>query len=456
MTMMIMMMACGALHKCMAVKHAWDPQECGVPEQTIADAKMLRAASPTSTVIEIVGKQIAKELEHIVRDFDFFEICAGSGGFTTAMRNNGFVGGAFDKVTRHKSEDLVSLPGMLHVVRQIARVRRGGYVWSGIPCCTFVWMSRTHTQRYCADPLGNTSRKDVRRANIMGRHQSYIFSFCVLLGIKCLLEQPGSSLFIRLPCIEDVMRTLGLRKMYTWLSAFGHELPKPTYLVHNLPTHIIEHFLRRRCTLKSAKKKLANKIRDKYYKKIPSKSSDRVWTTGQKGLKGSENYPEEFCESAALMAVYTRMRDTETDTEVELGAADVEAQAEPCTEDPYNDAVDVQSVSALPEKVAKLGLMEMLGVEHSHAKPAKKQSASAKAVAKKASASAKPTILNNRIVGKSYKCEDEIGNLCYHCKHPTWKRKCLGTGGGEAEARADFEHRMKRIKEAKTGKPRVD
>ena len=30
---------------------------------------------------------------------------------------------------------------------------------------------------------------------------------------------------------------------------------------------------------------------------------------------------------------------------------------------------------------------------------------------------------------------------CYHCQHPSWKRRCLGPGGTQADAIQDYETR---------------
>ena len=48
----------------------------------------------------------------------------------------------FDKETRHVSEDLTTLPGLLHAARSALRVREGGIVVGGLPCKTFVFMAR--------------------------------------------------------------------------------------------------------------------------------------------------------------------------------------------------------------------------------------------------------------------------------------------------------------------------
>ncbi len=38
---------------------------------------------------------------------------------------------------------------------------------------------------------------------------------------------------------------------------------------------------------------------------------------------------------------------------------------------------------------------------------------------------------------------------CYHCQHPSWKRRCLGPGGTKADATRDYEARMQRQQKAK-------
>merc|ERR1712194_265815 len=38
---------------------------------------------------------------------------------------------------------------------------------------------------------------------------------------------------------------------------------------------------------------------------------------------------------------------------------------------------------------------------------------------------------------------------CYHCQHPSWKRRCLGPGGTQEDAIKDYEARKLRQKKAR-------
>ena len=277
----------------------------GVPEATLVEARNLRAANPNRLIVDVVGEIISKELQTSVRDLDYFEIFSGSGGWSQAMKSKGYVGSSFDKSTRHKSEDFSTFPGFLHVCRQIIRLRRSGHCWVGFPCSTFVYMSRSHTQRSMANPLGCTRRRDVRDANKMARHIVYVFFLCACIGVHCILEQPLSSIFTAMPCVKDAMHAYCFNRMSTWLGAFGHGLAKPSYLVHNLPSYLADKYLKRKYNVRRVKSMSTeeSKARTQYYTCTKSVSKDRVWINGGRRLKATEHYPHDFCLAASDLAV---------------------------------------------------------------------------------------------------------------------------------------------------------
>lgn len=319
---------------CLIVNVNSHNDDVGVPTATLDQARELRAANPNRLIVDVVGEVISKELQTAVRDLDFFEIFSGSGGWSQAMKAKGYVGCSFDKATRHKTEDFATFPGFLHACRQVIRLRKGGHCWVGFPCSTFVYMSRSHTQRSLTNPLGCTRRRDVRDANKMARHMVYVFFLCACLGVHCILEQPLSSIFTAMPCVKDAMTAYCFKRMSTWLGAFGHGLAKPSYLVHNLPSFLADKFLKRKYNVRRIKdlSKAQAQARTQYYTLTKAKSKDRVWINGGSRLKASEHYPHEFCRAAIDLAVALDAQTSKSARVPLEGSAACVAQNDTCSE----------------------------------------------------------------------------------------------------------------------------
>ena len=49
-----------------------------------------------------------------------------------------------------------------------------------------------------------------------------------------VLEQPGSSAMEHFPWVSILIRELKLKRIWTWMRAFGHMIPKPSYLPSNM------------------------------------------------------------------------------------------------------------------------------------------------------------------------------------------------------------------------------
>ena len=78
------------------------------------------------------------------------------------------------KVSYSRHLDLLSAIGLLAAFQAARRLVKGGCVWLGLPCSSFVWMSRGSTFRCRIRPRGNKKVSSVRRANRLVRRVCYL------------------------------------------------------------------------------------------------------------------------------------------------------------------------------------------------------------------------------------------------------------------------------------------
>ena len=110
-----------------------------------------------------------------------------------------------------------------------------GMAWFGVPCSTFVWISRGHTKRSRATPLGDELRSDVRNANRIVRRVLVILNILVRRSVFFIIEQPAGSLLWRMPGVRRIARSVQIKNIkwqrrFVWLGHYGHRIAKPAEL----------------------------------------------------------------------------------------------------------------------------------------------------------------------------------------------------------------------------------
>lgn len=79
------------------------------------------------------------------------------------------------KVRYSRHHDLSTSTGLLSTFQAIRRVITGGFLWLGIPCSSFIWLSRGSTFRSSLRPRGKKRLRKVRETNRMVRRLLYVF-----------------------------------------------------------------------------------------------------------------------------------------------------------------------------------------------------------------------------------------------------------------------------------------
>jgi len=132
----------------------------------------------------------------ITRDLDCVELFSGEGQLSQAFVDMTMTSDRLD-LDLHPLHNMNKTSGLLHAIKLCLRLKVGGILWCGVPCSTWVFMSRGSTGRSVGAPLGRASAPAVLSVNTLA---SRVVA-CILMagGATWFVEQPASSLLDRHP-----------------------------------------------------------------------------------------------------------------------------------------------------------------------------------------------------------------------------------------------------------------
>ena len=160
----------------------------------------------------------------------YIEYFCGKGNLSRAGIQAGYVGVSFDKDIS-PVHDVLEEGGLALWLSALAAVQPGALIWCGMPCSSYVTLSRSQSLRYPENlHLGDTSKYFVQEGNVLGDITAMIMLLSHLLGCYEAMEQPASSVYPETPCCEAVLRFVGAVKTTTYHYCFGGVTLKPLQL----------------------------------------------------------------------------------------------------------------------------------------------------------------------------------------------------------------------------------
>lgn len=100
--------------------------------------------------------------------------------------------------------------GFLIALRGVLRVMPGGLLFSGLPCSSWVWISRGSTGRSQDNPRGTVENNCTKVGNTLAARTALLFLVATVRCVYCATEQPGSSVVIKYDPMEFVMNLRSL------------------------------------------------------------------------------------------------------------------------------------------------------------------------------------------------------------------------------------------------------
>ena len=144
----------------------------------------------------------------LTRVLQFVEWFCGTGNLTTACSQQGLRVRWFDCTLDPSKMNLLTDAGFAAAIRLALSMMIGATAWFGVPCSTFVFMSRSHTKRSRTLPKGNCKRKDVRRANLIVDRVAFLIKILSLRKVYWIMEQPLNSLLWVMPAIARAKKNV--------------------------------------------------------------------------------------------------------------------------------------------------------------------------------------------------------------------------------------------------------
>ena len=230
-----------------------------------------------------------------VRVRHFVEWFCGTGALTTACSRLGLLVGWYDVALEPVKMNLLTDAGFAAAIHLCLSLVVGGTAWFGVPCSTFVFMSRGHTKRTRTLPKGNLKRQDVRHANLIVERVAFLIKILAKRRVYWIMEQPLNSLLWYMPAIKKARRNckvgaLKWQRRFLWLGHYGHSMHKPTELVGVFPG------LDAAWPTQRPPKRDASSAYSQWRNK-----EGRKRVAGKAGLKASEHYPAKFCSVTAKL-----------------------------------------------------------------------------------------------------------------------------------------------------------
>ena len=109
------------------------------------------------------------------------DMFSGMKAITRATQRLHLMAEALDKsYSTNPTMDLLKPAGFEHDLATACRLREGGTAWAAPVCSSWVWISRSVSERSATNPLGNSSRTFVQEGNTI------VLLTCVVLLVAWL------------------------------------------------------------------------------------------------------------------------------------------------------------------------------------------------------------------------------------------------------------------------------
>eukprot|EP00929_Paragymnodinium_shiwhaense_P057215 TRINITY_DN28631_c0_g1_i1.p1 TRINITY_DN28631_c0_g1~~TRINITY_DN28631_c0_g1_i1.p1 ORF type:complete len:312 (+),score=56.79 TRINITY_DN28631_c0_g1_i1:154-1089(+) len=182
---------------------------------------------PTS-VTERLASELGGTMQ-VARNLDCLDLFAGAARISWWGEKIGLNVCALDK-KYGEHMDILTLAGYVLFIIATLRVRRGGLIFCGPQCSSWVWVGRSTTGRSKQDPMGNLSVESVVAGNTLNARLATLLLMAFSQGVTFVVEQPVSSLFFTTPVFSKLIAVTKAARVFFHMQDYGHDLQKGTVL----------------------------------------------------------------------------------------------------------------------------------------------------------------------------------------------------------------------------------
>ena len=281
--------------------------------------KLLDASVPQGTKRILRWKHdtdIMHTLRHTIRYRRWADVFCGTGGMSAAFMRRTHSPGASLDLSLSKKHNIVSDEGFALFITAFLELVPMAMAVIGLPCSTFVFMSRGTTKRHASNAwVGDESVARVRLANIIARRIVILCRVLTLRLVQYVIEQPMTSCFFKMQCFHTFCAMkpklgrhgLQLKRKFVWLGHWGHNIPKATVLWGS--ARALKHLVCKKPNIPATAS--SSVVRKGSWKWIwfRGKWIQRRRVSGvPRKLKQTQVYPTAFCEEVARLSVTSPLR----------------------------------------------------------------------------------------------------------------------------------------------------
>ena len=186
--------------------------------------------------------------------------------------------------------DIVSRLGFFILLDLLMRLAPESFSMWAPPCSLFIFFTSSLHMRHHYGPLGDVVKYSVRLSNRISINASVALKAVLKFRPDCfaMVEQPSGSWLFKAKPWQRLISAFYMQKTLTYQGLFGGPLPKPTHLLHTLPS---DAKFARKLTRKLREKKNFKGNGDQvYYIKGPGGK-----VQGTKMLTKTSIYPQGLC-----------------------------------------------------------------------------------------------------------------------------------------------------------------
>eukprot|EP00974_Lingulodinium_polyedra_P100806 9765906-Lingulodinium_polyedra.AAC.1 len=120
--------------------------------------------------------------------------------------------------------DILGCVGFVMLAVSVLSLRQRSTAWFGIPCSSWVWISRSATGRSTSN-LSGWQTPYVKSQNAIAQRAAALIELARSRGVETIIEQPISSLLFAYPPIKNIVGND--KSLVVWMKDFGGDTAKP-------------------------------------------------------------------------------------------------------------------------------------------------------------------------------------------------------------------------------------
>ena len=120
-----------------------------------------------------------------------------------------------------KHLDILSGVGFLAILQGLRSLCVSGLAWLGVPCSSWIYLSRGTTKRHRLNVGGKRSLLSVRQANRIARRVAYLITFIEAKQAYWVIENPISSVLFMYRPIRKLLERKGCYCLTVALGQYG-------------------------------------------------------------------------------------------------------------------------------------------------------------------------------------------------------------------------------------------